>query len=170
MLVFRIISNRIYDIHVSLIRELHNLLTGKAKNLDIVLYIQKGTMNDKFIKEYFKSEQMDENFTIIRTRDELNFMMGSLYTNSNKIVYASEFKHSISQDIYCLMNPDPKSKNRKFKHINIKELFRKMERTEFIKMLQKIMPEAVNSTEQGYLSKPKESKQKLVSFYIIYLW
>ena len=103
MLVFRIISNRIYDIHISMIRELHDLLIGKAKNLDIVLYIHKGVMNNRFIKEYFKSNLIDKNFTIIRSNGELNFMLGWLYTNSNKLVYASEYKHSISEDLYNLI-------------------------------------------------------------------
>ena len=55
MLGFRIISNRIYDRHISMIRELHDLVKGKAKNLDIVLYIQRNVMNDIFIKDYFEA-------------------------------------------------------------------------------------------------------------------
>ena len=94
-----------------MLRELHDVLKGKTKKLNIVLYIQRKVNTDQMVKEYFKSEQIDENFTIIRSRDELNFMLGCLYTNSNKIVYASEFKHSISKDLYKLMNPDLKAKN-----------------------------------------------------------
>ena len=154
MLVFRIISNRIYDIHISLIRELHDLVKGKAKNLDIVLYIQRNVMNDIFIKEYFKANQIEENFTIIRTRDELNFMLGCLYTSSNKFVYASQFKHSISKDLCDLMNPDPKSKNKAFKHTNIKEYLKLRERTEMIKLFQKVIPDAIDLTKETYISDP----------------
>ena len=103
MLVFSTINNRTYEIHISLLRELHDLLRGKTKNLDIVLYIERGYNNDKFINKYFDCKKIYENFTIIRTRDELNFMLGWLYTNSSRMVYASEFKHSISEDLYKLI-------------------------------------------------------------------
>ena len=154
MLVFRTISNRIYDIHISLLRELHDLVKGKAKNLDIVLYIPRNFMSDIFIKEYFRVDQIEENFTIIRTRDQLNYMLGCLRTNLNKIVYASEFKHSISKDLCDLMNPDPKSKNKAFKHTNIKEYLKLRERTEMIKLFQKLIPDAIDLSKETYISDP----------------
>ena len=158
MLVFRIISNRIYDIHISLLRELHDLVKGKRKNLDIVLYIQRNVMNDIFIKEYFKTNQMEENFTIIRTRDELIFMLGCSYINSNKFVYASEFKHSISEDLFKLINHDTKA----FRHINIKELIKLRKRTEFVKLFQKIMPENIDTTKERHISDPIGCKRKFL--------
>ena len=164
MLVFRIISNRIYDIHISLIRELHDLVKGKAKNLDIVLYIPRNFMSDLFIKEYFKVNQINENFTIIRTKDELIFMLGCSYINSNKFVYASQFKHSISEDLFKLINHDGKIKaeNKAFRHINIKELIKLKNWTEFLKLFQKIMPEKIDTTKQVYISEPIGCKRKFL--------
>ena len=117
-------------------------------------------MNDQFINEYFKDNQIDENFTILRSRDQLNYMLGCLCTNSNKIVYASEYKHSISKDLYKLMNPDLEDKNKAFKHINIKEFMRLKDRSQYIKLLQKYAPEAFNQSDQQYKSPPIESKCK----------
>ena len=154
MLVFRIISNRIYDINISLLRELHDLLKGKTKNLDIVLYIQRNVMNDIFINEYFRVDQIEENFTIIRTRDQLNYMLGCLRTNLNKIVYASEFKHSISKDLCDLMNLDQKSKNKAFKHINIKEFLRRRDRSNILKLFQSFAAEVVDLKLETYISQP----------------
>ena len=154
MLVFRIISNRIYDIHISLIRELHDLVKGKAKNLDIVLYIPRNFMSDIFIKEYFRVDQIEENFTIIRTRDELNFMLGCLYTSSNKFVYASQFMRSISEDLYKLINHDPKSNNKVLKHINLKEFLKQKGRAEMIKLFQRLNPDAIDLTKDTHISQP----------------
>ena len=114
-------KNRVYEINISLLRELHDVSKGKVKNLEMVLYIPRGIANDQFIKNHFKIEKIDENFTIIRSRDELDFMLGCLYTNSNKIVYASEYRHSFPEDLVKLLNPESKSKNNTLKHINMKE-------------------------------------------------
>ena len=87
-----------------MLRELHDLLNGKTMNLNIVLYIQRGVMNDCLVREYFENNAIDDNFTIVRSRDELYYMMGCLQTNSNKFVYASKFKNSVSQDVSKLIN------------------------------------------------------------------
>ena len=64
-----------------------------------MLFIHRGITNDHLINEYFKSKEIEENFTIVRTRDELNYALGYLHANSNKFVYASQFKHSISEEL-----------------------------------------------------------------------
>ena len=153
--------------NTSLLQKLHDLPKEEIKNLDIVLYIHRGVMNDLLINEYFKDNQIDENFTIIRTRDQLNYMLGCLHTNSNKIVYASEYKHSISKDLYKLMNPDPENKNKAFIHINIKEFMRLKDRSEHIKLLQKYAPEAFNQSDQQNTSPPIDSKCKFLSLFPI---
>ena len=122
-------------------------------------------MNDIFIKEYLDDNEIEENFTIIRSRDQLNYMLGCLRTNSNKIVYASEYKHSISKDLYKLMNPDPENKNKAFKHINIKEFMRLKDRSQYIKLLQKYASEAFNQSDQRYKSSPINSKLKVDFIY-----
>ena len=142
----KIISNKIYDIHISLLRELHDLLKEKAKNLDIILFIQRGITNDMFINKYLDIELISENFTIIRTRDQLHFMLGCLYINWNMIVYASEYKHSISNDIYFLVNPDPNSKNKVLKHIKIKEYMKLKDHSKMLKLIQRVTPNVVNLT------------------------
>ena len=139
---------------MSLIRELYDSLMGKTKNLNIVLYIRRGTYNDKFIRDYLATEKIQDNFTIIRTRDELNFMMGCLYMKSNKIVYTSEYKHSLSEDLYVLMNPDLKSKNKILKHINLKELMKLRDRSEYLKLFQGIIPDAIDLSKETYISEP----------------
>ena len=116
-------------------------------------------MNDQFIKDHFKSKKFEENFTVVRTREQLYFMFGCLYTNfSNKIVYASEFKHSISEDFYKLVNPDPKSKSKFFKHMNIKELISKRERTNLLKLFQVWIPDAIDLNKDTYISGPTGCK------------
>ena len=87
-------DKRAYEIDLPFLRELHDLLKGKTKHLEIVLYIQRGIVFDRFIKKYFLDNKLNESFTIVRSRDELYFMIGCLYTNSNQFVYASSYKYS----------------------------------------------------------------------------
>ena len=155
---FRIIKNKNYDINISLLRELHDLVKGKTKNLNIVLYIQRGINNDYFIDKYFKSDKIAEKFTIIRTRDQFNFMLGCLYTNSNKMVYASEYKHSISEELCKLMNPDLENKSKAFKHINIKELMNKRDKSKYLKLLKNSIFDDIELIDQEYTSDPLDSK------------
>ena len=115
-------------------------------------------MNDIFIKEYFKGDQIDEVFTIIRSRDQLNFMLGCLYANSNKIVYASEYKHSVSEDLYNLMNGDVLSKNKVFKHINIKEFMKLRDKSEYLKILQRNASQVIDLDKEDYVSNPIQGK------------
>ena len=123
-----------------------------------MLYIQRGSNNDYFITKYLTNENIQDSFTLVRTRDELNFLMGCLFTNSNKIIYVSEFKHSISENLYDLMNPDRRSKNRIFKHFRLKEFMILTHRTEYINLFKKIMPEVVDLTKKTHISNPIESK------------
>ena len=144
--------------HISVLRELYDSLMGKTKNLNIVLYIKNGPYQRKFIKEYLKNEkvreEVQEKFTIIKTRDELNFMIGCLYTNSNKMVYASEYKHSLSEVLYNLINPDMRSKNKTLKHINLKEFLKNSDRSDYLKLFQKQIPESIDLTKETYMSEP----------------
>ena len=122
--------------------------------MNIVLYIRRGFNDDKFIRDYLATEKIQDNFTLVRTRDELNFMMGGLYINSNKIVYASEYMHSLSEDLYVLMNPDLKSKNKILKHINLKEFMKLRDRSEYLKLFQRIIPDAIDLIKETYISEP----------------
>ena len=122
--------------------------------MNIVLYIQNGSHQDKFIKDYLEIDKVQDNFTIIRTRDELNFMLGCLYTKSNKMVYASEFKHSMSEELYKLINPDLKSKNKPLKHVILKEILKNNERSDYLKLFQKIIPECIDLTQETFISEP----------------
>ena len=74
------------------------------------------------------------------------------------MVYASEFKHSISEDVYKLMNLDLNQKSKVFRHIKIKELLKLKDKAEYLKYLQGIIPEAIDLTNETYISKPIESK------------
>ena len=150
---------------MSLIRELYDSLMGKTKNLNIVLYIRRGPCNDKFIKDHLVTEIIQDNFAIVRTRDQLNFMMGGLYMNSNRIVYASEFKHSLSEDLVVLMNPDPRSKNKTLKHINLKEFMKLRDRSDYLKLFQIIIPDAIDLTKENYISGPIGCKYSIHSDY-----
>ena len=139
---------------------MHDVLKGKVKNLEIVLYIPRGIANDQDIKNYFEVKQIDENFTIIRSRDELDFMLGCLYTNSNKIVYASEYRHSFPQDLVKLLNPDSKGKNNALKHINLKEFLMCKDRTDLLKLLHRIIPENIDLKREAFTSEPIGCKYK----------
>ena len=68
------------------------------------------------------------------------------------IVYASEYKHSISNDIYFLVNPDPNSKNKVLKHIKIKEYMKLKDRSKMLKLIQRVTPNTVNLTINSYIS------------------
>ena len=74
------------------------------------------------------------------------------------MVYASEFKHSISEDVYKLMNPNLNQKSKVFRHIKIKELLKLKDKAEYLKYLQGIIPEAIDLTNETCISKPIESK------------
>ena len=137
-----------------LLRELHDMKKGKTKNLDIVLYIQRSGNNDKFVNDYFSGNHITEGFTIVRSRDEMCFMMGLLYTNSSKIAYVSESKNSISQGLFNLMNPSSKEKSKTFKHVRIKEFLKNNDRTWFLKLFQLILPEAIDLNKEPYISQP----------------
>ena len=134
---------------------------GKIKNLNIVIYIRRGAYNDKFIRDYLATEIIQDNFTLVRTRDELNFMMGGLYMNSNRIVYASEFKHSLSERLYLLMNLDTKSKNKTLKHINLKEFMKFRDRSDYLKTFQKIFPNNIDLIKETYISPPTGCKYSI---------
>ena len=134
------------------------MLKGKTKNLDIVLYIQRGIMNDIFIKKYLKDDQIDEMFTIIRSRNQLNFMLGCLYANSNKMVYASEYKHSVPEDLYNLMNGDVKNEVKVLKHINIKEFMKLRDKKKYLKILQRNASQVIDLDKEDYVSKPIQGK------------
>ena len=148
-----------------MLRELHDLLNGKAMNLNIVLYIQRGVMNDCLVREYFENNAIDENFTIVRSRDELYYMMGCLQTNSNKFVYASKFKNSVSQDVSKLINstnPDPRKDSPKlFEHVTIKDFLKSRDRNSMLRLIQKLMPDTIDLTKETYISQPIKSKQNL---------
>ena len=60
--------------------------------------------------------------------------------------------------MYKILNPDPKNKNKSLKHVNIKEFLRLREKTDMMKLLQKIMPEVIDLQKQDYKSKPAQSK------------
>ena len=92
-------------------------------------------------------------------------MMGGLYMNSNKIVYASEYKHSLSEDLYVLMNPDSKSKNKFLRHINLKELMKLRDRSEYLKLFQKIIPSNIDLSKETYKSEPIGCKYSIHSDY-----
>ena len=115
-------------------------------------------MNDIFIKEYLKVDQIDEIFTIIRSRDQLNFMLGCLYTNSNKMVYASEYKHSVPEDLYNLMNGDVKNEVKVLKHINIKEFMKLRDKKKYLKILQRNASQVIDLDKQDYVSNPIQGK------------
>ena len=72
------------------------------------------------------------------------------------MVYASEFKYSICEDLYMIMNPDLKSKNKVFKHIKLKEILKLRNRAEYLKLFQNIIPEAVDFNKEAYISSPIE--------------
>ena len=122
-------------------------------------------MNDLLVKKYFINNAIDENFTIVRARDELYFMMGRLQANSNKLVYASEFKHSVSRGVSELINstnPDPRKDSHKlFKHVDIKEFLKLIDRHSMLKLIQKLMPDTIDLTKETYISPPIKSKQNL---------
>ena len=151
--------------HISVIRELSDILMGKTKNLNIVLYIRRGPYNDKFIRDHLAIEKIQDNFAIVRTRDQLIFMMSCLYLNSNKIVYASEYKHSLSEDLVVLMNPDPRSKNKTLKHINLKEFMKFRDRSDYLKLFQKVIPENIDLQKVTYISEPIGCKYSIHSDY-----
>ena len=153
-------QDKTYEIHISLFRLLYEAQKGQTKNLNIVAYIQLGIMQDHYINECLKNDKIDECFTIVRSRDELNFMFGCLYTNSNKIVYASEFKHSVSESLYQLVNPDPKSK--KFMHINVKNFLNIKDMQQLTRLFQRIMPEVVDLTKPTFISQPTGLKGKSI--------
>ena len=153
-------QDKTYEIHISLFRLLYEAQKGQTKNLNIVAYIQLGIMQDHYINECLKNDKIDECFTIVRSRDELNFMFGCLYTNSNQIVYASEFKHSVSESLYQLVNPDPKSK--KFMHINVKNFLNIKDMQQLTRLFQRIMPEVVDLTKPTFISQPTGLKGKSI--------
>ena len=122
-------------------------------------------MNDLLVKKYFINNAIDENFTIVRSRDELYYMMGCLQTNSNKFVYASKFKNSVSQDVSKLINstnPDPRKDSPKlFEHVTIKDFLKSRDRNSMLRLIQKLMPDAIDLTKETYISPPIKSKQNL---------
>ena len=139
-----------------MLREMHDMLKSNAQNLNIVLYIQRGAMNDLHIIKHLKNEGINQNFTIIRSRDELYFMIGCLYSNSNKIVYASEYKHSMSRDLRKLMDPDPESKMKKFKHVNLKNFLKLSRRGDYLRLISDLLPGSIDMTKESMISKPIE--------------
>ena len=92
-------QNRIYETQVSLFRDLHDVLISMTSDLYVVLYVKKGIMHDQYVNKYFNSSQIKDHFSIVRSKDELIFMMGCLFINSNKIVYVSEHKNSVSKNL-----------------------------------------------------------------------
>ena len=131
------------DTRFSLLRELHDAIS-KIKNFYIILYIQRGALSDQYLTEYLESNQMSDNFTLVRSRDILMFMIGCLFKGSNKIKYASLYKNSVSSDLYKIMNHDESRKDYMFKHINLKEFLKIKHKADLLKLLQKYIAELQN--------------------------
>ena len=81
------------------------------------------------------------------------------------MVYASEFKHSLSEDLYVLMNAYPKSENKKLKHMNLKELMRLRDKSDYLKLFQKVIPDNIDLTKDNYISEPTGRKYSIHSYY-----
>ena len=90
-------------------------------------------------------------FSIVRSKDELIFMMGCLFINSNKIVYVSEHKNSVSKNLWALMNSDSANKQTRFTHIKMKELLKQTGRTVYARLIQKYIPKSIDLTNKSMI-------------------
>ena len=61
------------------------------------------------------------------------------------------FKHSISRNLYDLINTDPKSRSKALRHINLKEFVKASERTNLLKLFQKLMPDVIDLRNETFI-------------------